>query len=151
MSWSIMSIHDLLIKPNFRDIAQTFVNNDNRKRILAIFNTISLSNGNLILSPLHFRSDRRPCWLALLHGVLLSRWKCRPLPSTYSMQFVGFLSRSELITFSRVLRLSRFFSIFKKVASLLEALLINSSSVYVMFCYCMLCCVILCCIKPTLC
>src|SRR6218665_1224548 len=27
----------------------------------AIFNTISLPNGNLILSPLHFRSDRRPC------------------------------------------------------------------------------------------
>src|SRR6218665_362239 len=27
---------------------------------LAIFNTISLSNGNLFLSPLLFRSDRRP-------------------------------------------------------------------------------------------
>src|SRR6218665_34065 len=33
MSSSVISIHDLLIKPHYRDIAQAFVNNDNRKRI----------------------------------------------------------------------------------------------------------------------
>src|SRR6218665_1393329 len=56
-----MSIHDLLIKPNYRDIAQAFVNNDNHKRIFGNFYYNFPVQWKSVLSPLLFRSDRRPC------------------------------------------------------------------------------------------
>src|SRR6218665_3882440 len=56
-----MSIHDLLKNLTAETLHKTLSTMTTVNEFLAIFNTISLSNGNLILSPLHFRSDRRPC------------------------------------------------------------------------------------------
>src|SRR6218665_1414119 len=56
-----MSIHDLLKNLTAETLHKPLSTMTTVNEFLAIFNTISLSNGNLFLSPLLFRSDRRPC------------------------------------------------------------------------------------------